>query len=87
VRFISDNTLHGGLVTKFSEAFFAKYMDHGTEMAMRRRRHTLRRRSLPSRLADALLTLIWWLTRPAERKTVRMRFETMESRRGPCGAV
>ena len=34
VSFVSENTLHGGPLAKFGEAFFAKYMDHGTEMAM-----------------------------------------------------
>lgn len=34
VALVSENTLHAGPLEKFGETFFAKYMDHGVEMAM-----------------------------------------------------
>lgn len=34
VSFVSENTLHGGTLARFGEAFFAKYLDNGTEMAI-----------------------------------------------------
>ena len=34
VSLVSETTLHAGPFAKFGEAFFAKYFDHGVEMAM-----------------------------------------------------
>lgn len=34
VSLVGETTLHAGPLAKFGESFFAKYFDHGTEMAM-----------------------------------------------------
>lgn len=34
VTFVSETTLHAGPLAKFGEAFLAKYIDHGNEMAI-----------------------------------------------------